>query len=93
MEFEDGEVFDVECILDHSQDEDGVLHYRVKWLGYKNEEDMTWEPAEHLQGARAKLNEYWKDKGGIPKAKAKKKESTMKSKRKRDNHEGEGKTS
>jgi len=26
----------------------GVVQYKVKWLGWEKEEDMTWEPAANL---------------------------------------------
>ncbi|VDK45472.1 unnamed protein product [Anisakis simplex] len=32
---------------------DGVLHYRVKWKGYENDSDDTWEPLDNLVGGDA----------------------------------------
>ena len=37
----------VEGILDHAY-EKKKLKYQVKWLGYNNPEDITWEPVENL---------------------------------------------
>ena len=50
--------YKVECILDHEEDQDSVLHYKVKWVGYDDPKDITWEPAEHLHSARATVNAY-----------------------------------
>lgn len=38
----------VEAITDHKWRPDGVLVFHVKWLGYENESDKTWEPKENL---------------------------------------------
>ena len=40
--------FAVDKILDHKFGARGVIQYKVKWLGYEAEEDMTWEPAANL---------------------------------------------
>lgn len=40
--------FAVDRILDHKFGARGVVQYKVKWLGYEAEEDMTWEPAANL---------------------------------------------
>lgn len=37
----------VEEIMDHKAVR-GVTKYKVKWLGYDDEADMTWEPTENL---------------------------------------------
>lgn len=45
---EEGEdEYSVDRIVDHGF-ERGALKYKVKWLGYEDESDMTWEPAENL---------------------------------------------
>ena len=59
VEFENRQEYEVKCVLDHEQDAERVLHYRVKEAGFGNPEDDTWEPAEYLSGARAKVKEYW----------------------------------
>ena len=40
--------FAVDKILDHKFGARGAIQYKVKWLGYEAEEDMTWEPAANL---------------------------------------------
>ena len=59
VEFENRQEYEVKCVLDHEKDAEGVLHYRVKWAGFDDPEDDTWEPAEYLSGASAKVKEYW----------------------------------
>lgn len=39
--------YSVEEIVDHNIQR-GAIKYKVKWLGYDDEADMTWEPAENL---------------------------------------------
>lgn len=41
------EVYEVEKILDHRIVR-GRLQYYVKWVGWDNPEDNTWEPEENL---------------------------------------------
>ena len=43
----DEDEYAVDKILDHKFVR-GVIQYKVKWLGYEAEEDMTWEPAANL---------------------------------------------
>ena len=59
IEFETEQEYEVECILEHNEDQDGVLHYKVKWVRFDDPKDYTWEPAEHLRSARATVNAYW----------------------------------
>ena len=40
--------FVVEKILSHNFEKDGTLKYHIKWLGYPNPQDQTWEPEENL---------------------------------------------
>jgi hypothetical protein len=54
VEFDNKQEYEVECVLDHEKDTEWVLHYRVRWAGFDNPEDDTWEPAEHLSGTREK---------------------------------------
>lgn len=46
LELEDEE-FLVDKIVD-KRTFNGVLQYRVKWKGYENDEDDTWEPLSNL---------------------------------------------
>lgn len=43
----DEDEFQVEKILDHKTHKGSIL-YRIKWLGYDDEADETWEPEENL---------------------------------------------
>ncbi|MCJ1347964.1 hypothetical protein MMC31_006194 [Peltigera leucophlebia] len=57
----------VEAILDHRADFlDGKVRYQVKWTGYEDESDTTWEPEESFVGAREILEGYWEKVGGKP---------------------------
>lgn len=66
VEFESEQEYEVECILDHAVDDDEVLHFRVKWVGYDDPEDITWEPAEHMSHARAIVNSYMREHDVAP---------------------------
>lgn len=59
----------MEAILDHKYVKN-VLLFQVKWQGYDNEEDRTWEPEENLATASDILTEYYADIGGRPTASA-----------------------
>ncbi|KAI5201336.1 hypothetical protein E4T39_05246 [Aureobasidium subglaciale] len=61
----------VEKILKHAFDNGKDCLYEVKWLGYENVEDRTWEPEENLEGAMDVLQAYWDSIGGKPQAKPK----------------------
>lgn len=47
---EDGgeDEYRVEEILKHDFDGNGSVIYQIKWLGYEDEGDLTWEPVENL---------------------------------------------
>ncbi|EMC99752.1 hypothetical protein BAUCODRAFT_145133 [Baudoinia panamericana UAMH 10762] len=60
------EEYRVEKIVAHGFEEDGSVKYKIKWLGYDNEDDMTWEPVENLEGAQDALKAYHKKIGGPP---------------------------
>jgi chromobox protein 1 len=40
--------YSVDKIIEHRFERGGVVKYKVKWLGYEDEADMTWEPAANL---------------------------------------------
>lgn len=40
--------YQVEKILGHSHDAKGNVLYQIKWLGYEDEKDLTWEPITNL---------------------------------------------
>lgn len=51
------EEYIVEVILGHKTERGGV-YYHVKWEGWDEEKDKTWEPAPHLHHAQDILNKY-----------------------------------
>ncbi|KAJ5595106.1 uncharacterized protein N7459_001314 [Penicillium hispanicum] len=65
---DDEGVYIVEKITEHNWLDDGSLVLLVKWKGWENPEDLTWEPEEGLkEGAEAVLAQYYKKIGGRPK--------------------------
>ena len=50
------ETFSVDSIVDHKEDTDGSILYRVKWVGYPDED--TWEPPVHLQNVSELILDY-----------------------------------
>ena len=59
----DDEEFIVEKILDHVI-EDDQLRLKVKWEGYDDPSDLTWEPEDNLAEAQEVLQEYYDKVGG-----------------------------
>ncbi|KAF2998528.1 hypothetical protein E8E13_004762 [Curvularia kusanoi] len=55
----------VEKIIGHRFNK-GVLEFDVKWQGYENPKDRTWESEENLETAADVLKEYYEDIGGRP---------------------------
>ncbi|KZM28269.1 uncharacterized protein EKO05_0010743 [Ascochyta rabiei] len=55
----------VEKILGHRFNK-GVLEFDVKWQGYDDPADRTWEPEENMETAADVLKEYYEDIGGRP---------------------------
>ncbi|EXM18034.1 hypothetical protein V3481_012844 [Fusarium oxysporum f. sp. vasinfectum] len=63
-ELEDG-LFIVETIKKHVIDKNGNLLFQVKWKGFENKKDLTWEPEENLKVSGDEiLNEYFDTIGG-----------------------------
>ncbi|KAK4190979.1 hypothetical protein QBC35DRAFT_45322 [Podospora australis] len=59
------DVYVVERIVTHTIGKDGEPLYQVKWEGYDDEADLTWEPEENLtENATDILTEYLKSIGG-----------------------------
>ncbi|KAK3676252.1 transcription initiation at TATA-containing promoter protein [Recurvomyces mirabilis] len=64
-EVEGVECVHVEKIVKHRFDRSGELSCLVKWLGYDDQEDQTWEPVRNL-GNSKELRMYFKKIGGVP---------------------------
>ncbi|GAW05552.1 hypothetical protein LENED_007415 [Lentinula edodes] len=60
----DEEVFQVEYFKAAKVDEDGEWLYLVKWHGYDNPKDDTWEPQEYIANCQRLLASFWKEIGG-----------------------------
>ncbi|PNY23343.1 Chromatin-associated protein swi6 [Tolypocladium capitatum] len=57
--------FIVEAIRKHMVDEDGSLKFLVKWEGWEEKSDLTWEPEDNLmESASEILNTYFSRIGG-----------------------------
>ncbi|KAI7248251.1 hypothetical protein KC343_g1120 [Hortaea werneckii] len=81
-EDDDEDEYRVEKIVKHDWLDDGTLVYQIKWQGYEDAGDMTWEPVENLEGAKDILQTYLKKIGGTPEPpapKIKRGDSTRKS--------------
>jgi chromobox protein 1 len=50
--------FVVEKILGHRITSDGRDEYQVKWQGYDDPKDLTWEPIANLVSLRAEIDYY-----------------------------------
>ncbi|KNG50760.1 chromo domain-containing protein [Stemphylium lycopersici] len=50
----------------------GVLQFDVKWEGYDDPKDRTWETEENMQGAIDVMKEYFSKIGGRPEPKGQK---------------------
>ena len=59
-----GEMFCVERIIDKQYDSDGKVNYLVKWKGYDDHEDNTWEPINNLN-CDYLIEEFEKDQLGV----------------------------
>lgn len=44
---DDGDEYRVEKVLKH-RFSGGEVEYQIKWLGYEDKKDLTWEPLENL---------------------------------------------
>jgi hypothetical protein len=47
----------IEKLVDHDL-ETGYLFYLVKWAGWDDPEDMTWEPEQNIRECRYHLAQY-----------------------------------
>jgi hypothetical protein len=51
---EDGDTFEIEAILDHTEDEDGTMQFKVRWRGYDPSFDL-WIPDHEIIHSGSKL--------------------------------------
>lgn len=59
------DIYVVEKILSHMIGQDGKPLYQVKWEGYDDKADLTWEPEDNLtENATEILSEYHRSIGG-----------------------------
>merc|ERR1712013_598184 len=77
--------YEVERIVD-KRVVDGVTEYLVKWKGWENEEDQTWEPQENLMGSEKLIKKY--EMAESKQVNAKPKQDSPKKDKKKKNHEG-----
>merc|ERR1712098_413207 len=54
---EEEDEYEVEKILE-KRDIGGLIEYKVKWKGWENEEDETWEPVDHLVGSEDLIKDF-----------------------------------
>ncbi|PYH78174.1 hypothetical protein BO82DRAFT_405531 [Aspergillus uvarum CBS 121591] len=75
-EEEEEDVYHVEKIVSHEWGKKGELLLQVKWKGYDDPADMTFEPEGNLDGAQEAVDEYFSKLGGRPeKSQTKKRKS------------------
>ncbi|KAK4580066.1 hypothetical protein LTR86_000268 [Recurvomyces mirabilis] len=75
----DEDAYQVEKILKHDYAVDGTILYRIKWLGYDDKADLTWEPVDNLDTAPDALSTYHAKIGGPPEPQSSSKGSSKKS--------------
>ena len=75
------QIYEVENIVSHRLDKKGQYEYKVRWKGYKPEDD-TWEPYEQFTDPRT-VTKYW-ERQGVPLPKANKLQTSVQ-KNKRNN--------
>ena len=56
------EEYEVEKVLDKRVQIGNQVEYLVKWKGYDDPDDNTWEPADNLREARAVIDKFEKVK-------------------------------
>ena len=49
--------YEVEKIVE-KRDIGGYVEYKVKWKGWEDEADQTWEPADNLAGSEQLIKEF-----------------------------------
>ncbi|PYH45092.1 chromo domain-containing protein [Aspergillus saccharolyticus JOP 1030-1] len=74
---EEEDVYHVEKIVGHEWGKKGQLLLQVKWKGYDDPADETFEPEENLDGAKDAVKEYFDKIGGRPEKPQSKKRKSM----------------
>ncbi|SCV70285.1 BQ2448_1679 [Microbotryum intermedium] len=60
-ESDEEEVFEVSKILDHKHASKAGLQYLIRWKGYEDPSEDTWEPESNVnETASAKVKAYWR---------------------------------
>ena len=54
------EEYEVEKVLDKRVKKGGQVEYMVKWRGYDDPDDNTWEPADNLKEAKPAIDRFEK---------------------------------
>lgn len=88
-EEEDGEIYEVEKILNCITDDNGDIFYLVKWAGYDDPKDYTWEPIENLTNCQLLVEQYHEKNKPEKKEqkKARKREAKREKKQQNEKHE------
>ncbi|KAJ4474451.1 hypothetical protein J3R30DRAFT_3509183 [Lentinula aciculospora] len=64
LEESEDEVYQVEYFKKAKVDDDGEWLYLVKWFGYNDPDDDTWEPEKHIADCQRLLASFWQEIGG-----------------------------
>merc|ERR1711942_585550 len=78
--------YEVERIVD-KRVVDGATEYLVKWKGWENKEDQTWEPKQNLVGSEKLIKKYETLESKQDKTKPKH-DSSKKDKEEKKNNQG-----
>lgn len=58
---EENENYEIEAIVDDRM-KNKIRYFLVKWAGFEDEDEMTWEPEEHLESCRDLIDKYYEMK-------------------------------
>lgn len=88
-EEDESEVYEVEKILDWTTDVNGDIFYLVKWVGYDDPKDHTWEPFENLDKCQLLIQEFHEEEKRKKELAAKEKKNARKKEIKREKKQKE----